>query len=218
MATPLRLGHRTHAARVFGFDPGLQQCGWAIVENYEPLQVGLIRLPGKKVDWPTEWDAARLMCSRVAEALSTTSLQAKFAAIEGQHVYRDAAERANDLVRLALVSGAAVSAFCTHSDGYYDVLEPREWKGSVGKSIMFKRILRAARVQFEEKPAAGKKAEPILNIYWGSLWTDPPESARDQEHAIDALGLALYGAGVLYPDQVSFTPQNGPPINFPPRA
>lgn len=210
MATATKLGRRSVRGRVLGFDPDIHHCGWAIVNNYIPTEVGLICLNGPKKDWPGGYEATEQMCIRVQELLSTRFFWSDAAAVEGQHVYRGHAERANDLLLVATVTGAAVATLAGQKDIRLDIVDPREWKGTVRKDIMFKRILRAANIQFQQEKNNGP-----LEIFWGDIWPDPPKSRRDQEHAIDALGLALFAAGILHEDQVGFMELNDPPQAFP---
>ena len=150
------------------------------------------------------------MVIRVQESLAARYFRVDAAAVEGQYVYLGHAERANDLLLLATVSGAAMATLAAQKDIMLDILDPREWKGTVRKDIMFKRILRSANIQFKQEKDKGP-----LEIFWGDIWPDPPNSQRDQEHAIDALGLALFAAGILHEDQVGFMELNDPPQDFP---
>lgn len=198
--------------RVLGFDPDLHHCGWAVVDNFEPVEVGVIELHGPKSEWPGGVEAVLQMVERVHEVLSTRYFTVDAAVVESQRVYRDGAEKAGDLILLATVSGAALGALAKQPRAARYLVGPQDWKGTVRKDIMFKRILRAANIQFKQE---GKGKVPLLRPYWGDLWPYPPDSLRDQEHAIDALGLALFGAGVLHEDQQSFLELNNPPKDFP---
>lgn len=211
MATATQLGKRNVRGRVLGFDPDIHHCGWAIVLDFVTIEVGLIMQRGPKKDWPKGYKAAEMMCLRVQESLATRFFRVDAAAVEGQHVYMGRAERANDLLLVATVTGAAMATIAGQKDVMLDIIEPRDWKGTVRKDIMFKRILRSAGIQYVED------SNP-LEIFWGDIWPDPPKSRRDQEHAIDALGLALFAAGVLHEDQAGFMELNDPPQSFPSKS
>lgn len=208
MASIHKLGRRKVRGRVLGFDPDIHHCGWAIVHEFLPIEVGLIKLRGLKKDWPGGYEATEQMCVRVGESLAARFFRIDAAVIEGQHVYIGRAERANDLLLVATVAGAAMGTLAAQKEATLNIVEPRDWKGTVRKDIMFKRILRAAGIQYIQD------SNP-LEIFWGDIWPDPPRSLRDQEHAIDALGLALFGAGVLHEDQIGFLDLNDPPQAFP---
>ena len=102
-------------------------------------------------------------------------------AVEGQRVYSKGKVRPQDLIHLAQVAGmAAAHAQMGLPEASLWIPEPVQWKGSVEKGAMQRRIL--GRVGLTEKLEGVEGAEGMTKTQRG--------------HVIDAIGLAMWVATI----------------------
>lgn len=130
------------------------------------------------------WRAVESMARALPPAISTLlegyyDVEISLVVVEAQRVYPRSKVRPNDIVRLAAVAGAAAASIGDRRpQPTLRMPEPREWKGQVTKTAHQNRILRRAGLPWDEAIAlAGNKTKA--------------------GHAVDALGLALWGAEQL---------------------
>lgn len=181
-------GHEQwRAVRYAGFDPDLGSSGLAIAtvavsthgrRALSRLDLWEIKRSGKA----RGLQAANAMVEQI-HAMAELFI-ADEATVEGQQVYPDPkmerAEilaKANDLVMLAHVSGAAMTAFLrSRTDA--QILLPAQWKGNRSKEAMHPEIIKMAT------------AAPVVTVNGNR---EPASVAGI--HALDAAGMALRRAG-----------------------
>lgn len=130
-------------------DPGVKGCGWALWGGATLIDCGYGEVP--------RHDSTGLV-------------------IELPQVYYGAKQKgdANDLVSLAFAAGKIASRFVC-----YTTVKPRDWKGTVKKEVMLKRIL-------------SKLTDGELTILKG---LGLPKSL--EHNVVDAVGIGLHSLGRL---------------------
>lgn len=170
-----------------GVDPDTHHLAWSIVGieydrvNPKPLLIdfGTFEVERKKTGPEAECEMIRTMTRGIKMEDQTQQLlkEIKIVTVESQQVYVGKAFRANDLVRLAHVGGAAAQLFvllCPQADLKMPL--PRDWKGEVPKDIHQSRILR----KLLDSPAKAKI--DTLGVR--------------RSHVIDSIGLAFWGVSM----------------------
>lgn len=170
-----------------GVDPDTHHLAWSIVriegDRLNPLPTlidfGTFEVQKKKTGSEAECEMIRTMSRGVRMENSTREIleHIRTLTVESQQVYVGKAFRANDLVRLAHVGGAAAQLFallCPQADLKMPL--PQAWKGEVPKDIHQNRILR----KLVDSPAKAR----IDGL-----------GAR-RSHVIDSIGLAFWGASM----------------------
>jgi hypothetical protein len=173
----------TKQARIYAFDPDLRHCGWAVLD---------VKITGRRVQ-PVTWNAGLLVATgykslqqvdqmvKVISAWQPTRVnffQGNFSVqgiVEAQEIYRGSPADANDLLRLAQVSGALQCRLWELQIGNISVL-PKVWKGNKGKEGMHERLgtwLDTCEV---------KRGLDSLTFAFGA----------NAEHALDAVCLAKW--------------------------
>jgi len=147
--------------RIVGIDPGTKAVGWASVLDGKLVKCGLIRSNG-----------THTLIEEVNRRF--TSVQGDLAVIELPQVYRDKfkAGRPNDLIDVAVISGAAYASLCGFA--CVELVRPRKWKGGVPKEIHGKRIMQRLT---EAEQAIVKASAPKYLLH----------------NVVDAVGLAQWG-------------------------
>lgn len=173
-----------------GIDPDTKNTGLAIVRAFPmgTFKVIYVATAPVKASLPVQ-DRIRLMGLAIEEALMKFPCDVGVGeplidlvtriAVEGQRVYPQGKVRPQDLIHLAQVAGMAAAIaqqdFRLGSVCLW-IPEPVQWKGSVEKKVMQRRIL--ARVDLTEKLEGVEGAAGMTKVQKG--------------HVIDAIGLAMW--------------------------
>ncbi len=186
---------------VFGFDPDLDTTGWALVLGaiYRPAQglapiahvhLGVIEHSVKG----TDMEKAAAMVQAVAQWDSPTLDEEQVAVfVEAQQVYPDPDQspqervgKANDLLRLAQITGAVQHMGCVGKIPTVRAVLPHVWKGNVKKhvtvSVLQERMPDVSFVLHHTKKPQQTLTAAALSKLPGKMG-----------HALDAAGIALYG-------------------------
>jgi len=194
MLDVIRKGEEAWEPRIYsGFDPDLHTSGLASV-NVRLSSTGRKRICGA---WMTiikvparlkGTRAAEKMCHEISKRSEVDFFTGHFATVEGQQLYpkeEDTRQKlvavGNDLIALALVSGAAAHAFIRH-DVKTSILLPREWKGNIKKTPQHVRAHRLIEAQ-------------KVTLRLGDKFCPKEDLVRASSHAMDALCMALRSAG-----------------------
>jgi hypothetical protein len=191
-----------------GFDPDVSVLGWAVVgaviggklppvfETAKLHKASYVDLTGQKArkghQQAFEISRSLVKNPELMESISTVSL----AVIEGQDFYPkpnasrpEMVSKAKSLIMIAHVSGAVHSMAIEHSVRALIAL-PNEWKGTRSKEADHARTGREL---------GGCLTFPGLS---GAPFTMSEQRIKDLpaewEHALDALGMALYGVTQLH--------------------
>jgi len=110
-----------------------------------------------------------------------------YVGIEGNEIYYKGQARPNDIVNIALVTGAAL-AYNWPSTFKVDSPLPKDWKGQTPKAISQKKILEEFNI-----PSTQYKDFSRPNTTWlQGCCMDV--SLPDWKHVVDAMGLALWAS------------------------
>ena len=189
--------------RVFALDPGLNILGWAVMDvngtrplvappTWSSIRFGVLRTTGKGAH---HMDQAAAMVAAVVEHLRGYMVSARLVAVEAQQVYPDEDEtkeetvaKANDLLRLAQVTGATQAL--AHSLGVQHVKAylPAAWKGQTKKNVQHREFLqqlgKVPAIMEDIDLARGRSTKnvPVL---------DPDLVPKFMGHGFDAVCLAM---------------------------
>lgn len=196
--------------RITGFDPDTQVFGWATIstEMCDGLQlrvtdVSLFTGTHEGITGNRERRKGKHQAYSVAAGLrGLLDLQESFIAahvvIESQDFYPKPNEaratmvsKANALIGLAHVSGAA-HALAIQYGGTPHIVAPSEWKAQRTKTADH---LRSARILRDNKVTVRAGGDTHETKDPEAFLTSLPAA---WEHALDALGMALYGADRLH--------------------
>lgn len=166
-----------------GIDPDTRFTGMCLVDHDKVIAIGGTASPSGYLP----------MCQRIRfhirEAmLLIRPLHIGVIVVEGQQVYSGSRGNANDLLKVAMVSGAALGA----TEGCERVLCPRpqQWKGTRPKGVDQKATLRHYGWAFAD-------CGPIQPPQWqpppGLQEFGDPIPLRHKKEIVDAMGLALWG-------------------------
>ena len=110
--------------RLVSIDPGVRFLGWAFFHNKRLMDCGLLKAKG--------------LDDMLERCRQFESYDVDHVVIEKPQVYiqRKMKGDANDLITIALVAGY-VGAFFKH----VNFVKPRDWKGTVDKEVMCKRVV-----------------------------------------------------------------------------
>ena len=163
-----------------GIDPDTKATGMAVVHVGAVIKVLYVTTAPVKAALPVQ-ERIRHMNSVISMELCSIPLgiPVERIAVEGQRHYPRGKVRPQDLIHLAQVAGEAAA----HAQQAYPLAalwipEPAQWKGSVEKKAMQRRILK--RVGLTEKLEGVEGAGGMTKTQRG--------------HVIDAIGLALWVA------------------------
>lgn len=194
---------------VFGGDPDMDTTGWAVVNatittpaltqpRVTSAAIGLI-LPAR--GHLRELEQADEMIKAIAlfafPATLSSTLTAAF--VEAQQVYPDPDEdprtrvaKANDLLRCAQVTGALQAWAVARGMTVVRSVLPSGWKGQTKKDVTLAQM-QGRLIEAPIHIAAELRGKLIAPITGSQLHTLP----QKLNHAIDALGIAVYGLDVL---------------------
>jgi hypothetical protein len=193
--------------RIYGYDPDTDVAGWGVLTAWiggtpriESAVLCIEKCASSRTGQGKADDASFFAARMAASRLGASALDGapQYVIVEGQQVYPDPdasrqkiIAQANDLLHLALVAGAvlgvAVAKGC-----HTKVPLPAEWKK-----------------QRKKAPDHKRSGDILIKHGVGVLVNDPetglvttdPRSLttldRRWEHALDALGIALYGFDLL---------------------
>lgn len=124
-------------ATLLAIDPGYRYFGYSIFGGKKILKAGLSK--ALESDAWDRWTGQPPSFTEIAELILNTEWEVRHAIIEFPKVHRDT-PNAESIVRLAAACGAYTSLL--QAAGFFtEWVEPRSWKGTVPKDIMYKRIL-----------------------------------------------------------------------------
>lgn len=168
--------------KALGVDADTKGTGWALVSSdKEVLACGILTVYGMR-----GLEGASAMAGVVA---GFEWPRCDVAVVEGQEVYSKGKANANNLIPLAMVTGAAAGVLHWKACEVI-VPKPRRWKGQMGKGAHQAWVLDQIGWEYEFK---GKKNPPVV----GEI---PPEvkvvgniPEGSMKEVVDAIGLALWG-------------------------
>lgn len=175
----------------FGFDPGTKTGGFAVLNNGAPVHAHLFK--ASKVS--AKIDVRRLdIIAQMTDYLSDyriespEALQVERIIIEGQLHRAGSKVRPNDLIRLGHMTGA-IAGICRMLWPQTEIVivDPQDWKGSVRKDVMTRRIMTDLGLVYDERGG--------LRYDGGKVRVPGSHSAnkKDAADVIDALGMAKWG-------------------------
>ena len=124
-------------ATTISIDPGYRYLGFAVWGGDELLKAGLLKASPSS-EWD-RWDGQPPSFVEIGDLILNTEWSQRYAIIEFPKVYRTT-PNADSIVRLAAACGAYTGIL--QAAGFQvEWVEPRAWKGTVPKDIMYKRIL-----------------------------------------------------------------------------
>jgi hypothetical protein len=152
-------------ANLLTIDPGFRYFAYAVFSDQVLQHADLVR--AHKVDEWEVWTRQPPDFSEIREAVSQFEWTQRVAVIEFPQVHRDT-PNPNDIVKLASACGAYTAIL--QSLGFTVTwVAPSEWKGTVPKDIMFKRIL--AKVTPDEYTRLKKpKDHNVVDAVGIGLW------------------------------------------------
>jgi hypothetical protein len=164
---------------VLALDPDTKGSGWAYLQGGKIEAVGVISPSEKGLKGSLAAIAMAGMINYTLTKLPPVDL----AVVEGQEVYRNGKADANNLLLLALVSGAALATMSSRAK-LMVCPRPKEWKGGAPKGAHQARILDEIGWKYDFQ---GPKVPPKVRE---TLEGIPPEHVKE---IVDAIGLALWG-------------------------
>lgn len=137
MPSPSTTTNPLPRADLLAIDPGYRYFGYSLFEGPAITKAGLCTAE-KSEDWE-RWTGQPPNFLSLAEIILNTEWSRKLAVIEFPKVHRDT-PNSDSIVRLAAACGA-YTGLLQASGFQVEWVEPRAWKGTVPKDIMYKRIL-----------------------------------------------------------------------------
>lgn len=137
MPLPLPHSQSPRSATLLAIDPGYRYFGYSIFCGPAIAKAGLSQAD-KAEDWD-RWTGQPPNFLALTDIILNTEWSTKHAIIEFPKVHRDT-PNAESIVRLASACGA-YTALLQAAGFAVEWVEPRAWKGTVPKDIMYKRIL-----------------------------------------------------------------------------
>lgn len=171
-----------------GIDPDTQCSGIAVADLEKVHAIGVIDTSRIKLRGR---DAAQAQINLLTSVLVSLPWPNAIGVVEGQQVYGVGRANANNLLLLALVSGAAVGALSGRET--YLVL-PREWKGQQPKGVNQRLTLDHYGWDYKFNGPKKPVSEVVLPDDEDLVVIGGELPVAHTKEAIDALGLALWGA------------------------
>jgi hypothetical protein len=176
---------------VFGFDPGTKTAGFGVLNDGRPVHAHLFKAEKLRA----KLDVRRLdIIQQVSDYLSDYRVEAPEAMdveriiIESQTYRTGSPVRAQDLIHVGHLTGA-MAGICRLLWPHVEIVivRPEDWKASVPKAVMTKRILKDLGLAYD--PRGG------LSYVDGTVRVPGSTTAnkKDAGDVIDALGLAKWG-------------------------
>jgi len=137
LQSPFRPNPPPNKATLLAIDPGYRYFGYSIFAGNDILQAGLSKAL-ESDEWD-RWNGQPPSFTGIADLILNTDWEERYAIIEFPKVHRDT-PNPESIVRLAAACGAYTSLL--QAAGFHtEWVEPRSWKGTTPKGIMYKRIL-----------------------------------------------------------------------------
>jgi len=151
-------------ADLISIDPGFRYFAFAIFSEGRIVKAGLSKTSSEQ--WEV-WDTQPPDFTNLIEILGTVTWSSKTAVIEFPQVYQET-PNPNDIVKLAAGCGAYTAVL--QSQGFeVSWVKPKDWKGTVPKDIMLKRIL--AKIDPSEYTCIEKpKDHNVIDAIGVGLW------------------------------------------------
>jgi Holliday junction resolvasome RuvABC endonuclease subunit len=180
--------------RILGIDPDTKTTGLGIISNGLPTHGRLVVVPKRTAKWEVRRPA---MVRAINEAMAELRFKTPDArsidiiVVESQFIYPPkgadkGTKRPNDILHLAQIAGAALSAAIeNYPTASILVPLPAEWKGTARKDAFTTALLKKLKLQ---PTARGLE-------FVGSTARLPGTTKlaeKDATHVIDALGLARW--------------------------
>lgn len=151
-------------ANLLSIDPGFRYFGFALFSEGSLIRAGLSKTSSEK--WEV-WEGQPPDFTNLIEIVQSLVWKDKVAVIEFPQVYKET-PNPNDIVKLASACGAYTAIL--QSLGFtVSWVKPKDWKGTVPKEIMLKRILaklETSEYAFIENP----KDHNIIDAIGVGLW------------------------------------------------
>ena len=171
---------------VIGVDPDTKCTGFALVVDGKATAVGVFDIRHLKVKGR---EAAIQMGADLSLFFQDISFTPTLSVIEGQQIYRKSKADGNDLLLVALVSGAAAGSAALNSQATV-IPRPKDWKGQQPKGVNQSRTLDRLGWSYSfdgpKRPVRDVVIPEDVNVV-GEI---PPAHMKE---VLDALGLALWG-------------------------
>ena len=176
-----------------GVDPDSQYIAMAMGSTETVLDVYSKKVPGAGKD------GLLVMIKALTKAIPEFVRQHDFnhlwpsrIIIEGQRIYPESKARPNDLIKLAVLAGA-IAGICAslYPSKRIIIPQPREWKGSVPKSVYQARLYKQLGWGYHK-----------MKTYTYPLYPRVGQNIKHTEwkHVGDAIGLMRWGARLNTPD------------------
>lgn len=173
---------------VLGIDPDTKVSGLAIVIDGVLRKVGVVDIRHHKL----KGTAAAGVMGGYLSKLITELGPVSHLVVEGQQIYSNGRADGNNLLTLALVSGACLGAG-QWTAAQVTCPKPRDWKGQRPKGASQSAILDKVGWEYEfhgsRRPPTVTKIPPEVE----QIGTIPKAHMKE---VIDAVGLALWGSSV----------------------
>lgn len=171
-----------------GIDPDLHNTGIAVVEDGKVILARVISIAENLKGADAVIEMAQVV-QRECHYLELEFEVLDAVVVEGQEIYRGVTGNPMDMLRIAQVAGAAVSAW---EASVTFLPQPKEWKGSVPKHIHQKRT--AAKAGWTRTKMMGGKSPYVVPQGIGNVAGARDLRDSDWKHVMDAVGLAYWGA------------------------
>lgn len=124
-------------ASLLAIDPGFRYLGFSVFNRGELVKAGLSKAEDEE-DWD-RWTNQPPSFLHIIEIIHAYHWESPVAVIEFPKIHRDTPKN-ESIIKLAAACGAYASLL--QAAGFViEWVEPRAWKGTVPKDIMYKRIL-----------------------------------------------------------------------------
>jgi len=187
-----------------GIDPDTKNTGWGIVQQVNDLPprlyaAGVISIPGQIKKKAITGAEAVVLMAKSLYLMELPMLDYCAIVVEGQTIYRrtarDKGVDPNAILRISQVAGAALVGAIGATEGTTKVMlpEPREWKKQVPKRIHQARVCRRLGLPFSPHGDKDGYVVPAIPIALAAHARCKHLKPTHWKHAMDGVGLALYG-------------------------
>lgn len=151
-------------ADLISIDPGFRYFGYSIFSENKIIYADLSKVESDQ--WEA-WEGQPPLFTHLKDIVESQTWSQRKAVIEFPQVYQET-PNPNDIVKLASACGAYTAIL--QSLGFEVIwVKPKEWKGTVPKDVMLKRIL--AKIEESEYPCIMKpKDHNVIDAIGVGLW------------------------------------------------